>query len=133
MAEEPKIITIRRIERPRRSTPEDELDWLCKCFGFSEQDDLRKHILQEILEAERQERGVRSHNISIKMHVTRGGAVYHLNKMIESGLIVRNGREYELRGQNLEQTLEEMEEDMLRMFKRMRNIAKELDEDMGLQ
>ncbi len=122
---------VRAIERPKRRDPEDELRWLCQCFGF-EPGDPRVEILREIVAAEKNEQGVRSTVISTNLQITRGGAVYHLNRMIESGLIVRKGHEYQLRATSLEETLEEVEEDMLRMFKRMRQIAKELDQDLGL-
>lgn len=129
---EERQIMVRTVERPHSRKPQQELAWLCESFGIAPNDP-RREILQEILKAERSDQGVRSVVISQKMNITRGGAVYHLNRMIETGLVVRNGRQYELRAQNLEETIEEMEEDMVRMFRRMRSIAKELDEEFGLQ
>lgn len=130
--ERERQIILRSEEKPRRREKEEELAWLCRCFGF-EDGDLGQRFLLEILKAEQKEKGMRSLALSSKMHVTRGGAVYHLNRLMESGLVVRKGREYELRAPNLEETLEEIEEDLLRMMKRMRGIAKELDEELGLK
>lgn len=127
-----RAISLHSVERPRKRGAEDELEWLCKCFGFDAQDP-RSDILRVLLKAERKDEGVRSVVISQKMQLTRGGAVYHLNRLIETGLVVRRGRQYELRAPNLEETLEEMEEDIVRMFRRMREIAKDVDTQMGLQ
>ena len=96
-------------------------------------DELGAEILKEILRAESKGGIIRSISISKKMRVTRGGAVYHLNKLMASGLIVRRGRDYELRGQNLSDTVEEMEQDMRRFFRQIRRMADEIDSELGMK
>ncbi len=127
-------ITLKRVERPSKKGFERELERFCEAFGISpENDSLSRDILREILKKESSGReGIRSIIISRKMHVTRGGAIYHLNRLMDTGLIVRRGRQYELRGQNLRDTVEEMEEDMRRLFKNMRRMAAEIDEELGI-
>jgi hypothetical protein len=128
-------ITVRRIGKPDRKGFEGELDWFCRALGMSEQkDDLGAGILKEILRRERKGGGgIRSISISRKMRVTRGGAVYHLNKLMQTGLIVRRGREYGLRGQNLSDTVEEIEQDMARTFRLIRRMAVEIDGELGIR
>ncbi|MEK6843587.1 MAG: hypothetical protein AABY04_03800 [Candidatus Micrarchaeota archaeon] len=131
-----KQITIKRLERPSIKNLQGELDAFCNSIGIPTDDQsVAKDIFKEILEKEskRKAGGIRSITISRKIHVTRGGAVYHLNKLMETGLIIRKGREYELRGQNLEETVEEMENDMLRMFRMIKKMAAEIDDEMGFE
>lgn len=131
---EPQQITIRRVNRPARRSLDGELEWFCRSLGISGgSDELGAEIIKEILRKESKGGGIKSIAISKKMRVTRGGAVYHLNKLMASGLIVRRGREYELRGQNLSDTVEEMEQDMRRMFRHLRRMATEIDGELGMK
>ncbi|MEK6954708.1 MAG: hypothetical protein AABX01_06870 [Candidatus Micrarchaeota archaeon] len=131
---EPQQITIRRVVRPQKRNLEGELEWFCQSLGISQDsDELGAEILKEILRAESKGGIIRSISISKKMRVTRGGAVYHLNKLMASGLIVRRGRDYELRGQNLSDTVEEMEQDMRRFFRQIRRMADEIDSELGMK
>lgn len=128
-------IILRKVDRPAKHNFDSELEMFCEAFGISGENEknISKDILEEILRKEsRNGEGIRSIVISKKMRVTRGGAIYNLNKLMESGLIIRNGRDYELRGQNLHDTVEEMEEDMLRMFRQMRRMAQEIDKELGI-
>ncbi|MFH1750610.1 MAG: hypothetical protein ABH863_02940 [Candidatus Micrarchaeota archaeon] len=126
-------VIIKRIDRPPRRNLEQELDWFCRVFGISEQrDELGAAILREILRHESKGSGTRSISISRKMRVTRGGAVYHLNKLMATGLIVRKGRDYVLRGENLSDSVEEVEEDVRRVFKSIRRMALEIDRELGM-
>ncbi|MFH0971087.1 MAG: hypothetical protein V1835_00820 [Candidatus Micrarchaeota archaeon] len=129
-------ITLKRIERPAKRNLQGELDAFCRALAIPTDDQsVARDIFKEILQKEGRgkEGGVRSIIISKKMQLTRGGTVYHLNKLMESGLIVRRGREYELRGQNLEETIDEMEDDMRRMFKMVKRMAAEIDEELGIE
>ncbi len=135
MAQFQKTLTVRSLELPQRKDFDSDFEWLCECLGLSEggKGDLAPEIFRQIVEAEKKGRPARSIVISRKFKVTRGGAVYHLNRLIETGLVVRHGREYELRAGNLSETMGEVEEDVLRMFKRMKQIASEMDEEMGFK
>ncbi|MFH1107360.1 MAG: hypothetical protein V1787_05695 [Candidatus Micrarchaeota archaeon] len=135
MAAQPKSLTVRSVELPHLKDFDSDFEWLCECLGLTsgEKDGLAPGIFKQIVEAERAGRPARSIVISRKFKVTRGGAVYHLNRLIETGLIVRHGRAYGLRAGNLSETVDEVEEDMLRMFRRMKQIAREMDEEMGFR
>src|SRR3989344_661495 len=127
-------ITLRKVQRPARNSLEGELDWFCQAFGISEEkDELGGEILKEILRHESRGGGMRSISISRKMRVTRGGAIYHLNKLMATGLIVRRGRDYELRGGNLSESVDEVEQDMQRVFRLIRKMASEIDRELGME
>ncbi len=123
---QPRQIEIRDIEEPRATNPEATIDWIFRCLGGSEDDELAKEVFREIVKTG--EKGVRSKEIQEKTGVTQGAVVYHLNIYRRSGLIIKEGRYYYLKRQTLDRTLEEMEYEMLRHFQRMRKLAKLMDE-----
>jgi hypothetical protein len=53
-----------------------------------------------------------------------------MNTFVRNGIVIKQGRQYVLRGENLDRTFEELEFDMLRRMRRMRELAKRLDEEM---
>jgi len=70
---------------------ENDLEWICRSFGFLEPRDKRKtayRIFKEIVEAARYNKGLTSDELAQKLHLTRGTIVHHLNKMIKSGLVI---------------------------------------------
>lgn len=126
-------IRVRRLEKPSSRDPDNGINWICRAFGFSNSDkDPTPTIFREVLRASLKKRQVGSAIVSEKLDITRGGVVYHLNHMIESGVIVRDGRAYRLRCTTLERTVDEVEEDMLRMFRRIKEVAREIDENAGV-
>ncbi len=127
-------IRVRRLEKPLRRDMGEEIEWICRALGFSDsEEDTSPTIFREVISASLKNRQVGSTKVSKKVDITRGGVVYHLNHMIESGVIVREGRAYRLRCTTLERTVGEMEEDTLRMFKRIKEVAREIDEEFGIE
>ncbi|MBI5051405.1 hypothetical protein HZC08_01470 [Candidatus Micrarchaeota archaeon] len=61
---------------------------------------------------------------------TQGAVVYHLNIFIGSGIVIKQGRKYFLRSASLDETIEELEQDILRRMKKMRELARDIDEKM---
>jgi len=59
--------------------------------------------------------------------VTQAAVVYHLNTFMRSGLVIKQGRNYFLRGGSLEHALEEIENDMVRRMSQLKEIAKKID------
>ncbi len=126
---QPRQIEIRDIEEPKAANPEATIDWIFRCLGGNEQDELAKEVFREIVKTG--EKGVRSTEIQEKVQekkgVTQGAVVYHLNTFRRSGLIVKEGRYYYLKRPTLERTLEEMEYEMLRHFQRMKRLARMME------
>ena len=122
---------IRRLERPLEENLEKEIEWLCQCLGLSsEEEKLPVDIFKTLLTHTCKGRPVSSTMLSKGKSVTRGAIVYHLNRFIQSRLVVRRGREYTLRDRTLTRTLDEVEEDVLRFLKRMKEIAEKIDAEV---
>jgi predicted transcriptional regulator len=127
-----RIRFIRR-KRPAERSIEDEVEWLCSSLGFCEQIDRDKTaaaIFRRLLESSHDGESLRSDDIAERVGKSRGAVVNHLNKLIEAGLVVRQGTRYELREGNLHNTLTEMRRDMERMFQDMEEMAAVIDREL---
>jgi len=127
----PKAIMIQDV-KPTPQTqqnPDEQLKFICECFGIDpEKDSLAYEIFKEIVEAQKGDKGVRTIEVTKRVHVTQAAVVYHMNTFMRTGLIVKDGREYRLRGRTLDETFDELEQDMIRRIRRMREIARAIDE-----
>lgn len=124
--------SLRNIEEPKNFDLESHIEWLFKCLGFGDEEDrVAKEVFKEILR--NAGNGIRSADISGKCNVTQGAVVYHLNTLMQKGLVIKQGRLYYLKKSSVEATLGELEEDVLRRFERMRRIARMMDEMIGCE
>ena len=114
---------------------ENDLEWICRSFGFLEPRDKRKtayRIFKEIVEAARYNKGLTSDELAQKLNLTRGTIIHHLNKMIKSGLVIHQEGQYKLRGRSLANTVEEIERDIHRVFENIHKVAEAIDNTLGL-
>lgn len=119
------------MERPKEHSIDTDIEWICECLGLAgRENDLATEIFKELLHATKGRGGVSSKEITEKRHVTQGAIVYHLNIFMNSGLVVKQGRRYFLRSASLDETMEELEQDMLRRMRKLRELARHIDEEM---
>ena len=130
-------IAIRDVERPINTehSIEKEIQWICQCLGFSDDgNDIATDIFKELLRATRGREGITTSEIVEKekptRNITQGAVVYHLNIFIQRGVVIKEGRKYYLRSSRLDETIDEIEQDMLRRMKKMRELAKHIDEEL---
>ncbi|MEM0149430.1 MAG: hypothetical protein QXW10_00855 [Candidatus Micrarchaeaceae archaeon] len=130
-----KKIVIRSVDKPLKSkSPDALISWFCEALGLSgegESDSIESEILKKFLMAAQKNIGISSSNIKLGKGVPRSTVIYHLNRLIESGLIVKRGRKYYMRAQALSTSIEEIEYDIDREFQRMIDMAKEFDRLFG--
>jgi len=124
-------LVIRRVEPPFSKDPQKELDWICQSLGFFEEIDKDKTasaIFKEIVSATEKGVGLTSTAIAERVKMSRGAVINHLNNLIRSGLIVHEGRFYVSRSKSMERTISEIEEDIERIFEKMKQRARLLDQ-----
>jgi predicted transcriptional regulator len=125
-------ISLRELELPSINDTEREIAWICQCLGLADgEDDLALDIFKELLHATKKQRGISSKEITEKKHVTQAAVVYHLNIFMRTGLIEKRGRRYFLRSSRLDETLDELEQYMLRRMRRIKEIAKRIDDALS--
>lgn len=124
-------IVIKSASKPSKESIDNLSEWFCEVFDLSNKESgIEPAILRKLLESTINGEGVTSKELNKNLDVPRSTIIYHLNRFIYSGLAVRQGREYYLRSQDFASTLEDLEADMLREFKRMESFAEKLDQIM---
>ncbi len=128
-------ITIKKIEPPFSHDLEEEFNYLCKCLGFFEQIDKEKTasaVFKEIVKSYDEGRPLSSTELAERVGMSRGAVINHLNRLIASGLVVKEGRHYLPRSKSVLRTIRELEEDIDRIFSGMEKIAKKIDQEFGI-
>ncbi len=129
-------IVIKAVDKPAYRNPDEFIRWLCEAFGLSnpnEKDSIEAEILKRFVVAAAGNTGISSSQIVLKPKVARSTVIYHLNRFIDSGLVVKKGRKYYLRAQELSSAIEEIEYDINREMMRILDAAREFDRAFDLQ
>ena len=128
----PKI-TIIKIRRPARNEINEELQWIGASLGlFNLRDKDRScfRIFVELLKSSKMGKGLSSDEIAFKSGLSRGTVIHHINKLIESGLVIVEERKYVLREAKLEPLIDEVEKDVIRSIDGLRAIARDIDKKL---
>ncbi len=122
-------IVIRSLNRPSTNDTDMVIGWFCEAFGLSNSpnDEFEVQLLKKFILAAKNGQGLSSKDIKLAEPVARSTIIYHLNRFIESGIIVKKGRKYYLRASEMTDLVEEMEYDVQKEFKRIYDIAGMLD------
>lgn len=128
-------ITIIRISRPARQNVNDELKWLGHSLGlFSERDKDSSlyRLFVELIKCRKGDHAVTSDELATRLDLTRGTVVHHLNKLLESGIVIGERNRYALRVENLEVLIDELRKDVRRAMDDLKEIARQIDEELKL-
>lgn len=122
-------IVIRYIAIPaQEESADNEIDYVYQCLGLGdERDDVGRHVFRALVRASKRGQGISSRDLMQLSEVSQAAVIYHLNMFQRSGLVIKDGRNYYLRGHTLEATLEEMESDMHRRFENLKAIARKIE------
>lgn len=126
-------ITIIKIRQPAERNLNEELQWFGTSLGLFNLRDKDKscfRIFIELLKASKMNKSISSDEIALKLHLSRGTVVHHVNKLMETGLVIAEHRGYMLRVNNLSALIDELEEDMKRTCISLRKIAEDIDKRM---
>jgi hypothetical protein len=129
-------IVIRVLEKPDFNDPEKLIKWFVSVLGLSgegEIDSIGEQILSEFAKAAYLDKGLSSSELKLDTVLARSTVIYHLNRFIDSGLLVKKGRKYYLRASEMSKAIEEIEYDIDRELSRMLDTAKQFDKLMSLQ
>jgi predicted transcriptional regulator len=126
-------IVIRDIERPDSKKPDAMIRWFLAVFDLGDGNDangIEAQILAEFVKASYKREGISSADLKLKPPVPRSTVIYHLNRLMELGILVKHGRKYSLRATEMSKVMEEIEYDLEREMQRMIDTAKEFDKLM---
>lgn len=129
-------VLMRDLEKPAEKDLDMDIDWICQSFGFYEEIDKEKtasKIFKELINSMNEGDGVTSTELGQGSNVTRGAALNHLKKMMNTGLVVKEGNRYLLRCSSLRRTVKEIHRDIDRIFEDIDQIATEIDDRIGIK
>jgi len=106
-----------------------DIDYIYQALGLGdERDDVGRSVFRALVKASLKGEGISSRDIMELSAVSQAAVIYHLNLFQRSGLVVKDGRNYILRGFSLHSALEELEADMHRRFGALRQVAKKIED-----
>jgi predicted transcriptional regulator len=130
-----RTVLVKKIRSPAPGDIDEDIDFICKSFGYfsqrDKQDSAGKIFRMIVKEACGNDEGVSSDDIADELALSRGAIVHHLNSFISTGLVIKEYNKYRLRSGSLQKSIEEIKEDIDRIFKQMEKIAVEIDEKLG--
>lgn len=127
-------ITIISVRKPARNL-NNELQWFGTSLGLFNLRDKDKscfRVFIELLKAAKHDKPLTSDEIAYKLGLSRGTVIHHINKLIESGIVIHQNNRYMLRVNNLEVLVDEIKKDAERAFDDLKRVAKEIDHFLGL-
>lgn len=128
-------ITIIHTRKPSSTDINEELQWFGTSLGlFNLRDKDRScfRIFIEIIKYSRMKKSVSSDELAERLGLSRGTIVHHLNKLMESGIVVSTRNKYALRVENLSFLVDEIEKDLKRILGDLKEAGKQLDTRLGL-
>jgi len=129
-------VVVRKVERPFKEDFEHQLTWICSSLGFFEPIDKEKNaaaVFKEIVLATERGEALSSTAIAERVGMSRGAVINHLNNLLHSGLVEKNGKFYSARSRSMRRTIEEIEEDVGRIFSQLKKAAEEIDKQIGFE
>jgi len=129
-------ITIVRINKPTRHNINQELQWFGSTLGlFNLRDKDRScfRIFIELTKAAKKNNLLSSDELAFKLELSRGTVVHHLNKLMQSGIVINQHNRYLLRVDNLKSLVDEIRKDIKRTIDDLEDIAIEIDKTLGLE
>ena len=128
-------ITIITARKPREENINKDLQYFGSSLGLFSLRDRDKscyRIFLELLKAAKMKMGLSSAELALRLNLTRGTVVHHLNKLMEAGIVVSMRNLYFLREENLEVVVQQIRKDLEQSMKDLIDVAKDIDEWMGL-
>ncbi len=129
-------VVVRKVERPFNEDFEHQLSWICSSLGFFEPIDKDKNaaaVFKELVLATERGEALTSTALAERIGMSRGAVINHLNNLLRSGLVEKNGKYYSSRSRSMKRTIEEIEEDVERIFSQLKRAAEEIDQQIGFE
>ena len=135
MIHEFRKIMIVKLKKPSSSAMNADIQWFCQTlglFGMRDKNSSCFRIFIELLKAAKGNYPLASDDLAYKLDLSRGTVIHHLQRLIESGLVSIEDGKYVLRVSNLEDLVAEIKKDTERVFGDLKEMAKDIDKDLGL-
>ncbi|MEM4256822.1 MAG: helix-turn-helix domain-containing protein [Candidatus Diapherotrites archaeon] len=129
-------LIIKKIESPFSENPQDKFNWICESFGLfhaSGKEKAASFIFRELIRAAEEDRKLALSDLVEISGLSRGAITNHLNNLLLAGMIVKQGRFYYARSKSVYRIIEEIEQDLLRIFSELKKNAIDIDTELGIR
>jgi predicted transcriptional regulator len=129
-------ITIVKISKPVRKQVNVDLQWFAGSLGLFSLRDKNSSCFRlfiELLKAAKRNHPMSSDELAVRLGLSRGTVVFHLDKLISAGLVIVRGGKYILKESNLELLIDELRRDTEQIFEGLKEMAKDIDEQIGFE
>lgn len=127
-------ITIINTKQPKNMDVNTELQWLGSAlglFGERDKDSSCFRIFVSVINAYRENKSVSSNEIADGCELARGTVIHHLNKLQDTGLIIHKNNRYCLSGCSMEDSVKQIQNDVLNMLNLLEDVARDIDKKIG--
>ena len=131
-----KQFIIRKLREPVKKNVDEDIEWVCNSLGFIGLRDQGKTafgILKALIESAKEGKGLTSEELTKKVQPTIGSVIYHLNKLMKAGLVIKIDSRYELKMRSITSTIEEIENDIRFTLANIKKVALDVDNKIGLE
>lgn len=131
-----KRFVIHEIREPQKQDIDEDIEWMCRCLGILSNRDFDKtstKLFESFLAASKKNRSLSSDDLADKVGISRATVIHHIHRFETAGVVIKSEEGYELRTNSLHDVINEIEMDIERMLQRMKKIADDIDEEMGLK
>src|SRR3989344_8916776 len=130
-----KKITI-NIEPIPESNTNEQLHWISQALGLFNERDKEKschRIFVELIKAKKDNKQVNSQDLADRSHLSRATVMHHLDKLIESNIVMEKDHEFELIDSNLNAIILRLKKEMNDFMVEMEKMSRKLDEELGFK
>lgn len=124
---------VSKIQIPIERNLEADISWVAASLGFlgkRDQDKTALKILTALIRALPNGEGLTSDELADIVKPTRGSVVYHLKKLINTGLVVKINSKYQLKQRSLGKTIDDFESELKIVINDIKSIANEIDKNL---
>lgn len=125
-------ITIIKLRQVEDNNVNQQLQWFGSSLGLFNLRDKDSSCFRVFITLVRtHNQALSSDEIAERLNLSRGTVVHHLNKLMESGIVVKERSGYLLRETHLSNIIRDLRRDMEAAFSELQEVAKEIDERIG--
>ena len=128
-------ITIVKSRKPEEQNINKELQWFGDSLGLFNLRDKDKscfRVFIELLKSSKRRQPLSSDELADMLNLTRGTVIHHINKLMDSGIVVHEKKKYFLRVHNLQELVKEVKIDIDRTCLDLEEVAEDIDRRLGL-
>ena len=127
-------ITIIKERVPERNI-NDELQWFGASLGLFSLRDKDKscfRIFIILLKSLKTQKTLTSDELASATNLSRGTVIFHLNKLMEAGIVTQERSKYALNVENLKELVDLTEDNIKKTLDNLRVVAEDIDKRLGL-